>query len=395
MDIERFFRLGGILTSGEIQKKLKLSQSQVSRYLRSLENLKRIGTGKATRYALKREIPLVGSSIPIFSVNQLGDLSELGTLDPIYPEGYLWKGRFYRDLPYFLNDLRPAGYLGRVIPRLYPEYPKDIKLWSGDTTLRYLYYHGKDLIGDLIIGEPMTRHYNELKESADYDELARSMENYGVAGSSAAGEHPKFLVRRNGKAYLVKFSRLNATRKCDLLKSEHLAQELLSPGTTKIIQGCDYLFYEIERFDRVGKYGRRGVISLFTLDQEFVGSGDDWFTVATKIPKLQSELSEVKKRQQFGELIGNTDMHGGNLSFFFDNLEIGKITPSYDMLPMRYLEEGFNDGLKFSSNYEGQIIELAVKFWGSVDNKFSDDFRKIADKNLKELDRRFNISYTK
>jgi hypothetical protein len=42
----------------------------------------------------------------------------------------------------------------------------------------------------------------------------------------------------------------------------------------------------------------------------------------------------VRRLQAFGELIGNSDMHAGNLAFFLTDTLPLRITPCYDMLPM-------------------------------------------------------------
>ena len=45
-------------------------------------------------------------------------------------------------------------------------------------------------------------------------------------------------------------------------------------------------------------------------------------------------VATVRRMHAFGELIGNTDMHAGNLSFWLDDALPFRVAPTYDMLPM-------------------------------------------------------------
>jgi len=47
-------------------------------------------------------------------------------------------------------------------------------------------------------------------------------------------------------------------------------------------------------------------------------------------------LESTRWRELFGSLIGNTDMHPANLSFFATGARVLGIAPCYDMLPMLY-----------------------------------------------------------
>ena len=43
------------------------------------------------------------------------------------------------------------------------------------------------------------------------------------------------------------------------------------------------LFLEVPRFDRIGERGRRGVVSLKALDDEFAGLAADWPKIAAAL----------------------------------------------------------------------------------------------------------------
>ena len=74
----------------------------------------------------------------------------------------------------------------------------------------------------------------------------------------------------------------------------------------------------VERFDRIGNLGRCAITSLSALDAECLSTGSSpW-------PVLTHKLAAARL-WAFGTLIGNTDMHSGNLSFITDQ---GPPTPS-------------------------------------------------------------------
>ena len=100
-------------------------------------------------------------------------------------------------------------------------------------------------------------------------------------------------------------------------------------------------YLEVARFDRYGLHGRRPMCSLFSIDTEFIGMGDPhWDKAADKMLSLrlidQPTAEAMRLLWFFGKLLGNTDMHAGNLSFRPSGADRLELTPAYDMLPMRY-----------------------------------------------------------
>jgi len=82
-------------------------------------------------------------------------------------------------------------------------------------------------------------------------------------------------------------------------------------------------FLEVTRFDRVCAMGRKAVVSLRALDAEFVGDANQpWPVVVKRLAALGVVTPEAADAAEllwaFGVLIGNTDMHAGNLSFVSD-----------------------------------------------------------------------------
>src|SRR5580658_6942194 len=73
----------GSTSSAELEQATGRSQSWVSAALRSLitqRRVVRIGSRRGARYALRREIPPIGSAWPLYRVGRGGELMELGML---------------------------------------------------------------------------------------------------------------------------------------------------------------------------------------------------------------------------------------------------------------------------------------------------------------------------
>lgn len=150
----------------------------------------------------------------------------------------------------------------------------------------------------------------------------------------------------------------------------------------------------------------REVVTLDSIDGAFLGSAASaWPDSVRRLERigLASELLEnqVRVLWWYGKLIGNTDMHMGNLSFTFMPVpgrqpELG-LAPAYDMLPMLYapLAGGevpartFEPALPLPKEQETWLAALhaALDFWrrASVDSRISEGFRKICGDNVLRL----------
>jgi hypothetical protein len=100
-------------------------------------------------------------------------------------------------------------------------------------------------------------------------------------------------------------------------------------------------FLEVPRFDRIGPLGRVGVFSLRALDAEFVGAAHaPWPVVVQRLVAAGHVTPQSHAGAAllwaFGTLIGNTDMHSGNLSFISLHGRPYQLAPAYDMLPMAF-----------------------------------------------------------
>ena len=143
----------GTSTAVELEGVLDASQSVVARGLRSLIDegrVLRMGRARAARYGFRRVIDPVGSQWPLRRVNEMGEIHELGILFSLAADEYFFSAHVSREengffggglsqgLPYFLQDQRPDGFLGRAIPARYPELnlPERVVDWNDDQYLR-------------------------------------------------------------------------------------------------------------------------------------------------------------------------------------------------------------------------------------------------------------------
>jgi len=420
----------GPKSAKELARELGVSQSAISRNISALKDrVLRAGRSVATQYALKRAIPKVETSVPLYLLNESAQATHEATLHPVHAEGFYveshgdaFSSRLFEDIPFYLNDLRPSGFLGRLIPRIYKDrdFPPDIQKWSGNDTLRYLTCLGWDLIGNAILGDEAYHLYKELidqatlAESEDiatrYQKIADNLLLLGDAGSSAGGEQPKFTTRNDENTpVLVKFSPPRDSnigkRRSDLLVAEHIAHQILGSAglpssDSRIILGSERTFLEVKRFDRTTQNGRQGVISLGSLDLEYVGSKhSSWLKSASTLASQgvidNSLLNEVERLELFGSLIGNTDMHFWNLSFYCRGEKILGLCPVYDMLPMMYAPQ--NEQItpreltlpRITPRQESlynELLPLAASYWRmlSEDTRISEDFRQIAFENSRK-----------
>ncbi len=391
----------------------------------------RIGAARSTRYGLRRAVPGAGSDWPVFQVDERGEILELGRLHALEPRHYYFDSEntnlrgLTDSVPYFLQDQRPGGFLGRTIPGAWPELalPPRVADWTDDHYLGYLTRRGTDTVSDLIVGaESLDRYLGSLRDrratpaanrSSAYPEFAAAAMAGTAPGSSAHGEHPKFtalLDQGSARTHvIVKFSPPRATRVgqrwADLLLAEHIAHEHLaeqgiSACRSAMLEFGDRLFLEVERFDRVGEEGRRGVVSLLALDAARYGRLDRWPSSAARLAadKLISreDVDRIRLLEAFGQLIGNTDRHFGNLALFDRYDGRFELAPVYDMLPMLFAptSDQIVDRVFEAPDPAAETLSawprarsLAEAYWERVcgENRVSQEFRTLGERALASL----------
>ena len=423
----------GTATSTELQGMLGASQTAVSRALRELAGSGRVlkmGRARAARYGLKRGIESIGSQWPLRRVTETGDIDDIGILFSlaadeyyldVYPgaaeRGFAWGG-LTQGLPYFLQDQRPGGFLGRTVLSRYPELdlPKRVTDWSDDQYLRYLTSCGADVVSDMILGgrafdlhlapKPHPHRLLSRERARHYPALAEAAMSGEFIGSSAQGEHPKFTALIEDapalREVIVKFSPSMSTavgrRWADLLIAEHRAHAALRAAgvatcNSDLVQAGGRIFLEVERFDRRGIEGRIGVSSLLAIDTGVIGGSKDWLDAAQKLHDARrigdATLETVRRVSTFGALIANTDRHFGNLAYLDRYNGKFELAPIYDMLPMLFapahdeiVERTFEPPELTSATLRAwpQAREMAERYWQVLtqDERISTEFRAIA-----------------
>ena len=421
-----------------------LSQVSAATMVRILKELGssviRIGSTSATRYFLRRPLRGIQCAIPVYAIDTTGQASQVGELQLTEPGGTLldvaamgWvvdkefaKGVWIDGLPYPLQDMRPQGFLGRQFAMAQAAHlgvSTNPREWSDDEVVHVLLQWGVDSTGNLILGDLALQRwlqskvaspapFNEKTLAAGYAELASQSSARGAAGSSAAGEFPKFTAMRQlagakTEHVIVKYTGADRSdtvqRWSDLLVCEHLALEALQSvghipsARSRILQLDGRTYIEVERFDRNGLYGRSPLCTLETMEASVLASTSrDWGDAAMMMHAqgwLEMEaVQQVQVIWAFGRLIGNSDMHRGNLSFV-PTLPM-QVAPVYDMLPMMYapLQGGeiaattFAPELPIPSHRQAwiQASVAAQAFWEAAahDQRISKRFRTVCAENL-------------
>ena len=426
-------RNASVLTSADLQRLLGVSQPTVSRALAPLirsGQVQKVGAARSQRYVLARQVPGVGSTVPVMSVDTQGRPAPFARMVAL-AGGAFWVDEAagvsarHDGLPWFLNDMRPQGFMGRTFAHAHPELQlgHDPRHWSDDDVLRAMALYGDDLPGNLIVGEAAFARFHTLParasqaaSAADYPRLAEQAMQGTHPGSSAGGEQPKFCTTTAGRPVIVKFSPAGDApadqRTRDLLVCEHLAlhtlaQAGLPAARTQLFMGAGRVFLESERFDRTpvthpgAQAGRIGMVSLQVYNAEYVGDIDNWAATAQRMAERQllrpADARTLRLLEAYGQLIANTDRHYGNISLVLDG-DDWALSPTYDMLPMLYApvagelvaRDFAQRALQPSAATLSEWVQaqaLAQRFWQAVaqDARVSAPFRAIAQENMGQI----------
>lgn len=428
--IRRALRAASASASSELQEICGASQASVSRALAPLLHsgeVLRVGRGRSQAYVMPRHVEGVTTTgtVPILKVDDQGNVSEFGTLIPTVGER-CWIEEFeepltklHDSIPWFLYDMRPQGFLGRA----FAHSRQDLRLadnpghWTDDDILRALSLAGEDLPGNLIVGEASFRRYTQAPAQQPvtpdaYAGMADLAMRGAMPGSSAGGEQPKFCtVREDGHPVIVKFSPSGDSpperRWSDLLVCEHLSLTVLAAGgvpaaRSRLFEGGGRMLLEVERFDRTPR-GRIGMVSLLAFDAEYIGTMDNWAAAAERMVSRgllrEADTDRLRLLEAYGQQIGNTDRHYGNISLLIDARGSWELAPAYDTLPMVYApiigeivsRDDFDPANLAPSAQTlrvwGQARDLATRFWelATQDARISDDFRSLAARHAQSL----------
>ncbi len=425
----REFLENGPATSREIQFATGLSQTVVSRQLRRMgANVIKLKAGRSLRYTMTKNAFGGSDRLPLYAVDAHGNNTAIALIRPLLHGGFfveplagmpkvlLGEGKdgCYDDLPYFLYDLAPQGFLGRQIAQEMSsrsdDFPNDPRNWNVDHIGRYLVSNGDDLPGNFKFGEQVylrVRRQPVMVMPDDYPRLAEDVMSGILPGSSAGGEQPKFTAfcKDISAHVIVKFSPKGgdsvARRWRDVLITEFHAAEAIHDKSfpaakSRLFEEGGRLFLESRRFDRSGDHGRMSMVSLQSIDAEFTGMGSGWDRVIDALWKKKlvswQHCFDATFLYGFGLLINNTDMHLGNLSLSIDG-DVFRVLPVYDMCSMGFAPKG-GEVLPFGftppninglENLKGVVydVKAAVRdFWLRVegDGRISDEFRAYLEK---------------
>lgn len=408
------------------------------------DSILKIGRARATRYVLRRQVGRTGNQWPLYRLDESGRAERLGILSSVGSRGFhllpdrplpaFLSGEFadglFPGLPWFLDGLRPQGFLGRAFARRMTRtlgVPEDLTRWSDDDVLVALLAHGEDGNGDLVVGEAAMQaalsgllspagDIPEDETATRYPELAERALRGEIVGSSAGGEQPKFaatLATATGRrAVLVKFSDRTDTpggqRWADLLVAEAIAGEVLgengfAAATSITRRAGGRVFLESTRFDRTPDGGRRGFVPLSALDAAFYGNGAArWQALADRLATdgwiTRGDAERLRLLGWFGDLIANDDMHLGNVGLRLTDERPFELVPAYDMLPMhlRPVSSGevvprtISVRLPLPEQREDwkRIAPAALQFWATVRDhrEISPVFARIAEEACQKLE---------
>ncbi len=423
------FLANGVCTARQLAASVKASQPTISRALARMPGVLRIGNGRAACYGLADPVADLGASWPLYVIDRDGAPDQVGRLHrlaggPWWLESadnwpcLLMAGRsIFPGLPWFLDDVRPQGFLGRAFAQRHGRalgQGTDPAEWSNAAVAESLLRFGGDLPGAFVLGRDalaraMTGENAFLtipeNRPRDYVNFASAILNGEVTASSAGGEQPKFTATISGpdglRHVLVKFSpsvtHPEGRRWADLLFAEMTAHQILAEQgfpvpRAEILDSGDRRFLQVDRFDRTAR-GRIPVVSLRAVDAAFFGLlHTPWPDAAHRLQHAgwldAADAMRLAQLHAFGWLIHNTDMHYGNASLMVSHRLPATLAPVYDMLPMGYRPglEGQIPGVSAPALADAATApksperRWATAFWDAIaqSQMVSPEFRTIA-----------------
>jgi len=447
--VRQLLRLRGRLTAAELLQALEVSRPTLARAVADEPTVVRLGKARATQYALRQEYrgesqwPLYRMT-PDARVQSIGNLLALDrgefALESAQERPVLTLPPFergiYPDVPWFLDDLRPNGFLGRTYAHRVSQelrVPADLKTWNAGHIIAALLHGGSTQSGDLILGDlAMERALRELRDPPDlvaaaerlrrYPEFAAEVMRGEPPGSSPGGEQAKFTATvRDGQsqhAVIVKFSagddspgarRWGTLLRCEALAADVLGTRGIAVAQTSLLEANGQVFLESRRFDRTVGLGRRGFVSLAAIGAAFYGEASlPWWRFADLLERdgwLDADNALALRRVSwFGALIDNADMHLGNFGLMLTDTLPLQAAPVYDMLPMRLRPN--TQGTVVSRDYVAPVpvagqyehwrwaAEPALEFWQRVEATEEIDsevraFARSAQREIQALALRF------
>lgn len=418
----------GPMTAAQLAAALGISQPTLSRTIHKLAasvSTFRTKGDRTPRYALLRDLP---GGLParqrVYRVLEGGSIQPFADLAFLHGGGTLERReagtRLYQGLPPYMACAAPSGFMGRQLAleaARESRQPASLNDWNDDHRVAWLFTRGLNLPGNLVFGDAPLQLEMELRglaptpaegRAAHYEALCSTPSASGW-GSSVGGDQPKFVALIEGIGHvLVKFAR-RGSRMAELLTLEDLALRALAEAgvpaaPTRLLATDAHVFLEVQRFDRVGRHGRIGVLSAGAVDDELFGRRDAWPEFAARCEQARllsaDQARHVHTLAAFSELIGNNDRDFENLSLLIaEDGGYAGLAPAYDILPMRYasLGGGVDPALLPITPKVGSIgarpevwagaWQAAERFWQAARDEalpapLSDGMRQLAATNL-------------
>jgi serine/threonine-protein kinase HipA len=282
-----------------------------------------------------------------------------------------------------LRDTAPDAWGRRVIEnRIFGRGALDAGADVDEST--YLLHSGSDRTGALDFqmsaSEYIPRDLNtaslaELHEAAELlttdQPIPPELEEALYHGTSIGGARPKATITGERAKYVAKFS--VSTDHFQIVKAEYVAMTLAAQVGLHVAKvsldkaaGKDVLL--VERFDRyfdTSGWCRRSLVSGLTV----LGLDEKWAREAT-YPNMVDQLrlhglafkkdaKELFSRLVFNVLMGNTDDHARNHSFFVEGKTI-RLTPAYDITPFPRAGGEASHGMKITQQSNLSRILLCL-----------------------------------
>lgn len=248
----------------------------------------------------------------------------------------------------------------------------------------YLLHSGSDRTGAMDFQESASEYIPrelgaaslaELHEAAErlatHQPIPPELEEALNHGTSIGGARPKAAITGEDAKYVAKFS--ISTDNFQIVKAEYVAMTLAARLGMNVAEvslqkaaGKDVLL--VKRFDRqldTSGWCRRSMVSALTV----LGLDEKWAREAT-YPNLvdqvrmhglafKKDATELFSRLVFNVLIGNTDDHARNHSFFVEGNTI-HLTPAYDITPFPRAGGEASHGMKITQRSNLSRIALCL-----------------------------------
>lgn len=282
-----------------------------------------------------------------------------------------------------LRDAAPDAWGRRVIEsRLFGG--SEMGAGDGVDEATYLLHSGSDRTGALDFQESASEYIPKELSDASLAELHEAAELLATDqpipaeleaalnhGTSIGGARPKAAITGANAKYVAKFS--ISTDRFQIVKAEYVAMTLATRLGMNVAEvslekaaGKDVLL--VKRFDRypaASGWGRRAMVSGLTV----LGLDEKWAREAT-YPNLvdqvrihglafKKDATELFSRLVFNVLVGNTDDHARNYSFFVEGETI-RLTPAYDITPFPRAGGEASHGMKITQRSNLSRIRLCL-----------------------------------